>query len=237
MSNFKKQIPRNAYRRDVYLAYLIEGARRTNPDGYPIIEGWMIEKKIPKHLAQWDKRNCVDDPEQTAMSFYCIDSALTPVLNHPDKYVEKLKQYQCVIGMDASPYDNMPLVVQKSQIYLNLAITYYYGKQGIKVIPNVRVGTNDTLSSLAAYPHNHLIAIGTNGFTHSKANRIIFKEQVAFIINSLEPSGILVYGPASDYVFEEAVKRRVPLYQYDSYMMLRNRSAVRSRKAGATDER
>ena len=116
--------------------------------------------------------------------------------------------YQCIIGMDASPYDNMPLVVQKSQIYLNLGITYYYGKQGIKVIPNVRIGTEDTLSSLAAYPHNHLIAIGTNGFTRSLNNRIIFKEQVEIIVKTLQPTGILVYGPASEYIFEEAIKRK-----------------------------
>ena len=237
MSNFKKNTARNAYRRDVYLAYLIEGARRTKPDGYPIIEGWMVAKEIPQRLVQWDQRNTVTDPGHTGMSFYCIDPALTPVLNHPDKYVDKLKQYQCVVGMDASPYDNMPLVVQKSQIFLNLGITYYYGKQGIKIVPNVRVGTTDTLSSLDAYPHNHLIAIGTNGFTRSKTNRIIFKEQVTAIINTLEPSGILVYGPASEYIFEEAIKKQIPIHQYDSYMMIKNREAAKKRKAGYTDER
>lgn len=237
MSNLRNNSPRNAYRRDVYLAYLINGARRTELDGYPIIEGWMVERNIPKYMAQWDKRNNVINPEQTAMSFYCTDPALTPVLNHPDKYVDKLKRYQCVVGMDASPYDNMPLVVQKSQIYLNIAITYYYGLQGIKVVPNIRVGTNDTLSSLAAYPHNHLIAIGTNGFTHSKANRIIFKDQVTTVVNTLEPAGILVYGPATDYIFEEAIKKQIPIYQYDSFMMVKNRNTARLRKEGVADER
>lgn len=235
MSNFKKQSLRNAYRRDVYLAYLIDGASRTKPDGYPIIEGWMVAKNAPRFLAQWDQRNSVNDPEHTGMSFYCIDPELTPILNHPDKYIDKLRKYQCVVGMDASPYDNMPLVVQKSQIYLNLGITYFYGKQGIKIIPNVRVGTTDTLSSLAAYPHGHLIAIGTNGFMHNKDNRAIFKNQVTTIIDTLEPSGILVYGPASEFVFEEAIKKKIPIYQYDSYMMVKNRKTA-ARKAGKTDE-
>ena len=237
MSNFKNNTFRNAYRRDVYLAYLIKDARRTKPDGFPIIEGWMVETKVPKYLVQWDKRNTVSDLENTGMSFYCVDPALTPILNHPDKYIEKLKSYQCVIGMDTSPYDNMPLVVQKSQIFLNLGITYYYGKQGIKIIPNVRIGTSDTLSSLAAYPHNHLIAIGTNGFTHSKTNRIIFRNQVTVIIKTLQPSGILVYGPASEYIFDEAIKSQIPIYQYDSYMMIKNQEAARSGKAGGADER
>ena len=197
----------------------------------------MVATDIPDTIAQWDQRSTVKDPKHTGMSFYCVDPALTPVLNHPDRYVDKLRQYQCVVGMDASPYDNMPLVVQKSQIYLNLGIAYYYGKQGIKIIPNVRVGTTDTLSSLAAYPHNHLIAIGTNGFTRNKNNRIIFKEQATIVTRTLEPSGIIVYGPASEYIFEEAINNKIPIYQFDSFMMQKNLAVSNARKKGAADER
>lgn len=48
MSNFKKKHPAGAYVRDVHLAYLIKGARRTKGEGYPIIEGWMIAKHPPQ---------------------------------------------------------------------------------------------------------------------------------------------------------------------------------------------
>lgn len=48
MSNFKKKHPAGAYVRDVHLAYLIKGARRTKGEGYPIIEGWMIAKHPPR---------------------------------------------------------------------------------------------------------------------------------------------------------------------------------------------
>lgn len=224
MSNLQSKNPKQPYTRDVYLAYLIDGARRTKPDGYPIIEGWMIADNPPDRLAQWDQRSSVIDPTSTGMSFYCVDPKLRPVLNNPKAYTEKLRKYQCVIGMDASPYDNMPLVVQKSQIYCNLAITYYYGMQGLKIIPNVRVGTTDTLSSLDAYPKHHLISIGTNGFTRDLCNRDIFKSQVTTITETLQPSGIVVYGPASDYIFESAISESIPLYQYDSFMMMRNNS-------------
>lgn len=113
--------------RDVYLAYLIANARRTKTDEYPIIEEWMVATEPPEEIIQWDRRGDVVDNKNTAISFYCCDPGFQPVLNNPKNYVDKLKQYQCVIGLDASPYDNMPLVVQKSQIFLNLACTYYYG--------------------------------------------------------------------------------------------------------------
>ena len=210
------------YVRDVYLAYLIANARRTKTDNYPIIEEWMVTTEPPKAIIQWDRRCDVDNPVETCMCFYCCDPGFQPILGNPQRYVDKLKAYQCIVGLDASPFDNMPLVVQKSQIYLNLACTYYYGSQGIKVIPNVRLGDNRTLTSLEAYPMHTLITIGTHGFTHRLDNRAIFKNQVNTIVDTLEPSGICVYGPASDEIFGYAKEKGIPIYQYDSYTMKEN---------------
>ena len=115
-----------------------------------------------------------------------------------------------------------PSRCKKSQIYLNLATTYYYGKQGIKVIPNVRLGSSETLSCLDAFPKHSLIAVGTRGFTHRKDNRTIFAEQIKIVVDRLEPIGICVYGPASDELFGYARSKGVEIYQYDSYTMKEN---------------
>ena len=144
----------NPYVRDVFLSHLVADAKRTEPDGYPIIEDWMVTKEPPDEIYQWDCRNEVKNLATTGMSFYCRDEKLTPVLNHPHRYIEKLSAYKCVVGMDASPYDNMPLVVQKSQIYTNLAITYFFGKKGLKIVPNVRLGNDKTIGMLDAIPHH-----------------------------------------------------------------------------------
>lgn len=210
------------YIRDLYLAYLIDGANRTRTDEYPVLERWMVATEPPKEIIQWDRRKDVIDFKKTAICFYCSDIAFTPILNNPKVYVEKLKMYGSVVGIDPSPYSNMPIVVQKSQIYLNLAITYYFGTKGIKIIPNVRLGDNRTLSSLEAFPKHTLIAIGTHGFTKSLENRYIFADQVMRIVDELEPSGICVYGPASDEIFGYARLKGIPIYQYDSYTMKEN---------------
>lgn len=216
------------YVRDVYLAYLIAGARRTKTDNYPIIEEWMVATEPPKDIIQWDRRCDVTNPSETGMCFYCNDPGFQPILGNPKRYTEKLKQYNCIIGLDASPFDNMPLWVQKSQIGLNLGITYYYGTNGIKVIPNVRLGDNRTISSLEAYPKHTLISIGTNGFTRVLDNRYIFVEQIQRVIDELEPSGICVYGPASNELFGIARLRGIPIYQYDSYTMKEKRKGSNS---------
>lgn len=212
------------YIRDVYLAYLIDGANRTEPEGFPIIEIDMVAKTPPTELIQWDrKRQDVVDPAKTTICFYCNDEKFVPVLNKPNHYLETLKKYESVVGPDASPYSNMPAVVQNSQIFVNLAITYYLAKNGIKIIPNVRLGNDQTLPSLKAYPQGTLIAIGTHGFTHKVENREIFKKQIEIIIHKLNPSGIVVYGPASDYLFPLDLCKGIPIYQYDSYTMKQNK--------------
>jgi hypothetical protein len=99
--------PKKPYIRDVFQALLIKGAKRTVPDGYPIIEEWMVAKEPPKELYQWDRRKDVKNPKEAGMSFYCNDENFIPILNNPQGYVEKLKKYQCVVGIDPSPYDNI----------------------------------------------------------------------------------------------------------------------------------
>lgn len=228
----------NPYKRDVFLSYLVKDAKRTVPDGYPVVEKWMVASTPPKELAQWDCRYEVTKPESTGMSFYCRDEAFTPILNNPDRYVEKLFHYACVIGIDASPYDNMPLVVQKSQIYTNLAITYYFGTKGLKVIPNIRLGNDETVGMLDAVPRECLIAVGTNGFVWNLENRKIFRDQMRIVVDSLRPKGILVYGPAYDYVFQAAQNAKIPIYQYDSHTMKRNAEVKSDKQSeGGRNER
>lgn len=219
----KKTKKISIYKRDVYLAKLIDGSRRTDVDGFPIIEKWMVADQLPKEIVQWNQKYNCNNIKETALSFYAEDSAFNSVISYPEKYLEIFEKYACVIGLDASPYDNMPLVVQKNQIFLNLAFTYFLGRKGIKIIPNVRLGDINTLSSLAAYPKKTLIAIGTNGFVKALYNRNVFTYELNKIVEILEPSGILVYGPTPDWLFKGIRNKGIDIYQYDSYITKRRR--------------
>lgn len=43
------------------------------------------------------------------------------------------------------------------------------------------------------------------------------------VVDTLEPTGIIVYGPASDEIFGYARLKGIPIYQYDSYTMKENK--------------
>ena len=233
--NFRSKVP---FLRDVYLAYLIEGAERTEKYGYPIIPKEFCYNKVPGDVAQWDRRFEVENPANTAMSFFCKDEWFQPILNDPKAYVDKLRPYECVIGMDSSPFDNMPPYIADHQIGMNLAITYYFGKCGLKIIPNVRISsTLGSEESLLAYPKNIIIAIGTNGFTKELANRDVFMAEVSRVVKALEPTGIIVYGPAKDDIFIAPRFMGIPIYQFNSFMQRRNILRRKKRKDGENDER
>ena len=43
------------------------------------------------------------------------------------------------------------------------------------------------------------------------------------VIDTLEPSGIIVYGKDTDEIFNYARLKDIPIYQYDSYTMKENK--------------
>lgn len=209
--------------RDTFLARLTKGARFTKDDEYPIIEEWMVAKVPPKNIIQYDKRNTLKDADKKnyTLAFYCDDKYLNGIISNIDKLLDEFSKYESIIGMDASPYDNMPLRVQQSQIYLNISSTYYAGRKGISLYPNVRLGDCRTLSSLQAYPKGTLISVGTNGFLKNFENRNLFANQLNTICDVLNPTGIIVYGPAPDDVFSYPKSLGIKIFQYDSYIQMR----------------
>ena len=209
---------RSLCKRERRIAHLMDGARKTPTDGFAVVEDWMIPTTPPTQVGQWDKKSFYKDKSHTSMSFYCWDTSFNRLLDFPDDYLEELRQYESIIGPDASPYDNMPLWFQKNQIGLNLALTHFFGRHGIKVIPNVRLGDIRTCSSLEAYPQHTLIAIGTHGFIKSRNNHDIFETEVQKIVDTLLPTGIIVYGSAPDWLFPPLFTDGIPIYQYPSFL-------------------
>ena len=112
----------------------------------------------------------------------------------------------------------MQVVKQKSQMNDNLSYTYFYGKNGIPIIPNIRAGIDELLPEyLKAFPKNTLIAVGTNGFIKTKPEKYEWLCFLEEIIESLDPTGIIVYGTLNGECFEH-IKQRVPVHLFDSWI-------------------
>lgn len=204
---------------DSFQAFLVEGANFTKEEEYPVLERWMIPEIPPKKIMPFDKAlSYQGDLSDVYVCTYARDCSFERVRRNPKKYLNFFKRCGGLIGFDFSVHDDMPIVKQKSQMNDNLCLTYFYGKNGNKIIPNVRYG-KDELSDefLSAMPKHTLIAIGTHGFIKEipqKAEWYCFLEK---IIRKLEPSGIIVYGKLIGKIFEE-FEEKCKFYYYEPWI-------------------
>lgn len=209
---------------DSFQAFLVDDANFTEVEEYPIIEDWMIPTIPPKQILTFNEAIAYKgDLSETYICFYAQDPTFERMRRNPKKYVDFFKRCAGIIGFDFSIHTDMPIIKQKSQMNDNLSLTYYYGKQGIRVIPNIRCGFNDLLPEfLNSIPKNSLIAVGTYGFikeTYKKYEWFCFLEE---IIRTLNPSGIIVYGTLNGDLFD-SLKEKNKFYYYDSWSTRRRK--------------
>ncbi|MBR4693625.1 MAG: DUF4417 domain-containing protein [Bacilli bacterium] len=180
---------------------LVKGAKLTKKYHIPILLHQELE--MPKSLVAFDKRNIVGDKNQT-IHFYIKDERFQQMINHPDKYIDVLKEYESVISMDPSLYRDAPMPIELINVYLNRAIAYYMQTKGIKVIPNIRWGRPDSFDYCFLGVEKHsIVSIGTLGCIQGKENKYYFELGLNEMINRLQPKVVIVYGRFPNEVFEK----------------------------------
>lgn len=204
--------------KDTFQAFLVDGADFTDIEQYPILEKDMISNDIPNKIISFDKYREEKDLSNCFICFYAPDESFEKVRRNPKRYLDLFKRCKGIIGFDFSVHTDMPLIKQKSQMNDNLSLTFYYAKQGIKVIPNIRYGIEDTADEyLKSFPKNTLIAVGTHGFIKTKLHKYYWLRFLEKIIDELNPTGIIVYGTLYGSIFD-SIKKKVPVYCYDSWI-------------------
>lgn len=204
--------------KDNFQAFLVEDAKFVGAEEYPMIEKWMISEDPPQKIIPFNKINKVKNIEEYYICFYCRDEDFLKVKRNPRQYVNLLRRCKGIIGFDFSIHTDMPLIKQKSQIYDNLSLTYFYGKTGVNVIPNIRYGVEETKAEfLKAIPQNTLIAFGTYGFIKTIQEQQTWFDTLHEVINHLNPTGVVVYGSFPDDFKRWMNLYQVPVYLYESY--------------------
>jgi len=178
---------------------------------------------IPSSIIPFSfRRQC--NNRQAAIGFFEKDICFSDILIHPEHYIDDFKKFSAIISPDCSLYRDAPLSVQITNIYRNRAIGYYFQKNGIYVIPQIRWGTEDTyttkrLPERAAFlgvEKHSIIAIGTYGCIKHKDDKYFFKSGLEAMLETLEPQIILVYGAMPESVFGD-YKNATTFIHYDDW--------------------
>ena len=128
-------------------------------------------------------------------NFYVDDEKFNSLWVSPDKYLDYLKLYQSVCGLDFSIDTQMPLVMQYWNKYRSMALDWYLTLNGITVIPNVNIipyeGREWLLDGL---PRRSTVCCSTVGKNQSEEAVEEFCLGFHDMCNRLEPSRVIIVG-------------------------------------------
>lgn len=111
----------------------------------------------------------------------------------------------------------MPLVVQAYNTYRGRALGHWLQENGVRVIPNIRFGDERTYDfCCAGITPGETIAIGSYGCIKDREDRRYFKQGLSFVMDTLHPKRLIVYGDAPGDIFLEYRNRGVLIQQFDS---------------------
>ena len=209
--------------KDVFHSFMVANATYAHTLEIPCIKP---ETSLPTKLISFSKSISSSDTDSW-IHFYEDDVCFERVWSHPHRYLPILKKYAGVIAPDFSLYRDMPLVNQVWNIYRSRAIATWLQDNGIAVIPNVRWGDERTFDVCCAGISKHsVIAIGSHGCIKLAGERTYFQNGLAYVVDSLLPRTIIVYGSAPASIFGKYKKVGVDILCFSSDCALAHRKVV-----------
>ncbi|MCF0137036.1 MAG: DUF4417 domain-containing protein [Oscillospiraceae bacterium] len=209
--------------KDVFRAFLVKNAHFDSDLEIPCI---VPESSLPERMIPFSKAISNTDYDQW-VHFYEDDAKFERIWNNPEKYLPILKKFKGAISPDFSLYRDMPLVMQQWNIYRGRAIGHWLQENGIPVIPNIRYGDSRTYPlSCAGVTKGGSIAVGSHGCIKLVRERKYFAQGLAYVVKTLEPKAIVVYGTAPDSVFGEYRRAGITIIQFDSDYAVSHDKAV-----------
>ena len=174
----------------------------------PIIE---CDDFIPDDLIGFNYAKSSEN-KNCGIHFYVDDYQFERIWNYPEKYVDVLEQYECILTPDFSLYLDMPMPMKIWNIYRSRLIGQYFQKRGIKVIPTISWAEEETFKfCFKGIPKGSIVSISTIGVKQDENALKIWRDGVDEMIKQIEPKAILVYGGKLDYDFKD-----IQVYYYEN---------------------
>lgn len=200
--------------KDVYKSFLVVNAEYDGKDEIPRIK--KIDIDDPKEIILFSERKN-NISKENWIAFYEDDVKFETIWNNPKKYIDILTKYGGIITPDFSTYRDMPLNMQKFNIYRSRALGFWFQDLGINVIPNVRWGDERTFETAClGIEKGSTIAIGSHGTLKNKVDRELFIRGLDYVVEKLEPKKIILYGSNPENIFSLVRFQGIDIVHYPS---------------------
>jgi hypothetical protein len=191
---------------DVFNSRLAKGAKFRGVMELPELP---IIDVVPDSLTEFRRLKAPKIANQF-IHFYIPDKKFESVYRSPERYVSWFKQFGGIIGFDFSLYAECPIYKQVESIGRNRELSFWFSKQGIKVIPNVRWGLKETFAwCFDGLPKRSTVAVSTLGCVKEHSDKRLFEDGFLEMLTRIEPKTVVVYGTKSEKLFP-------PLFTYMS---------------------
>lgn len=214
--------------KDIWNAFMAEGARfcrhdipfcPTTATHIPVRQvTWEEAKQIHKrHIS----RKEYDYHEDAFVNWYLDDykfDGSRGIWHDYKNALKVLRHFAGAITPDFSTNQDFPEPIKMYATYRMRTYGYWLGREGIKIVNNVRWGTVETFDyCFEGIPTNSIVSIGTVGGGPRKLiDRNRFETGLFEMVNRLQPHTILVYGSANGACFDKLRNQGIQIVSFPS---------------------
>lgn len=174
---------------------------------------------VPSNLIGFNYAKTSKD-KNCGIHFFIDDYQFERVWNHPEKYIDVLKDYECILTPDFSLYMDMPMPMKIWNIYRSRSVGAYYQENGLKVIPTISWAEKDTFEfCFEGIEQGSVVAVSTVGIKQNKEAMQVFKDGMDAMIAKINPRKILVYGGDVDFDYQN-----IEVVKFDNHVTKRMKS-------------
>lgn len=133
--------------------------------------------------------------------FFQDDYKFERVWRAPQKYCNILKRFPYVASPDFSLYVNMPLEMQRWNVYRNRLIASYLQKNEVSVIPTISWSNRDSFDFCFEGVYGGTVMISTVGVLRGVESIMLWRQGVDELLYRVAPEHIIVYGYKIEHDF------------------------------------
>lgn len=208
--------------KDIWNSYMVKRARFTDSD----IPFCPTTGEIPESIITWTGAKALykNHPEMVHSAYVCFyedDQKFDGekgLWKNPKYALQILRQFAGAITPDFSTYQDFPDPIKRYNVYRMRAIGFWFSENGIKIINNVRWGTEETYDyCFDGLPDNSILAIGTVGGSPRKVkDRERFESGLRELVNRKHPQVLIIYGSDHYPVFRELENQGIRIVSFKS---------------------
>lgn len=166
----------------------------------PIIES---EAYIPNGLMGFNYALTSKDNSK-GIHFYVDDYQFERIWNDPHKYINVLRDFDCVLTPDFSLYMDMPIAMKIWNVFRSRLIGQMMQDEGLTVIPTVSWAEPETFEfCFDGLPEGGVMSISTVGVKQNDSAFDIWKAGATELLKRKKPAALLVYGGAVNFDYGE----------------------------------